>query len=76
MANPACSFFVIDTTVPFRSVEVRGNAVIEPDDDRSLLAKMVEKYMPGRDGPDEDRVRITIDPVRVNVMPAPGGWGG
>ena len=76
-ANPACTFLLHDPDNAFNAIEIRGNARLEPDSDRSVLARIVANY--GRtveSMPPGDRVVVAIDPVHINVIPPPGGFPG
>ena len=67
-ARPQCSLFVLDLANPFRYVDVRGHARIEPDDDYAFADRVGAKYgsdLREHDGPGERRVVVTIDPTNV-----------
>jgi PPOX class probable F420-dependent enzyme len=69
--NPACNLFILDPTNPFRYLELRGDAVVEPDDDYSFASKVGAKYgadLTQYDKPGESRVVVTINPIRVNTV--------
>ena len=66
--RPQCSLLVLDLGNPYRYLEVRGRARVEPDDDRSFAAKVGEKYgadLAAYDGPQDGRVAITIEPDKI-----------
>ena len=66
--RPQCSLLVLDLGNPYRYLEVRGRARVEPDDDRAFAAKVGEKYdadLAAYDGPEDGRVVITIEPEKV-----------
>ena len=66
--RPQCSLLVLDLNNPYRYLEVRGRARLEPDDDRAFAAKVGEKYdadLAAYDGPEDGRVVITIEPEKV-----------
>ena len=68
MARPQCSLFVLDLANPFRYLEVRGRARIEPDDDYAFARRVGAKYgadLKVHDQPGETRVVVTIEPVNV-----------
>jgi len=71
MAHPAVTLFVLDVDNPARYLEVRGDAVVESDDDYEFADRVGAKYggvdLRNMDQPGERRVVVTIDPVRVNV---------
>jgi PPOX class probable F420-dependent enzyme len=66
--NGACSVLLLDLANPYRYLEVRGHARIEPDDDYALADRVGAKYgadLRVHDGPGSKRVAVTIDPVKV-----------
>jgi PPOX class probable F420-dependent enzyme len=68
--NPAVSVLLLDLENPLRYVELRGDAIVEPDDDFAFADRVSAKY--GADlrtfGPPEDkRVVVTIEPVAINT---------
>jgi PPOX class probable F420-dependent enzyme len=68
MARPRCSLFVLDLANPFRYLDVRGTARIEPDDDYAFAARVGAKYgadLREHDAPGEKRVVATIEPANV-----------
>jgi PPOX class probable F420-dependent enzyme len=71
MANPAVNLFLLDLAVPYRYLELRGDAQIAPDDDYVFAEKVGAKYsanLRNMDKPGETRVKVTISPVRVNAI--------
>lgn len=74
--DPRCTLFLLDVTNPYRYLEVRGNARIEPDEDYSFARKFGEKYnadLKVHDQPGESRVAVTIEPVNVYAVDMSGG---
>ena len=71
--HPECSFFVLDTTNPYRTLEIRARATITPDRDLAFAKKLGAKYgstdFITHDRPGEARVVVTLEPVKVNT------WG-
>jgi len=70
--NPACGLLILDLANPYRYLEIRGDAEIEPDPDYSFADKLGAKYradLRDRDQPGDSRVIVTIRPTRVRV------WG-
>ncbi len=70
-ANPASTVFLLDLAVPYRYLEIRGDAEIIPDDDYAFADKVGAKYgadLRTRDHPGESRVKVVIRPVRVNAV--------
>jgi PPOX class probable F420-dependent enzyme len=71
-ARPACSVLLLDLANPYRYVEIRGDAVLEPDDDYAFADRLGAKYgadLRTNDGPGERRVVVTVRPARVHT------WG-
>jgi hypothetical protein len=68
-ARPECSLFILDLADPYRYLEVRGRARIEPDDDYAFADKVGAKYggtdLRKIDQPGQTRVVVTIEPVNV-----------
>jgi PPOX class probable F420-dependent enzyme len=70
-ANPATSLFILDVAVPYRYLELRGDAEITPDDDYAFADKVAAKYhadLRQHDQPGQSRVKVVIRPVRVNAV--------
>jgi PPOX class probable F420-dependent enzyme len=70
--DPKCSLLVLDLQNPYRYLEVRGMARIEPDDDLTFARRLGAKYDTEfwvHDGPGESRVVITVEPVRIRTWP-------
>ena len=68
VARPQCSLFILDLTNPFRYLDLRGTARIEPDDDYAFAERVGAKYgadLREHDGPDDKRVVVTIEPTNV-----------
>ena len=70
--RPQCSLFILDVKNPYRYVDVRGTAAIEPDDDYAFATKVGAKYggadLREHDGPGETRVVVTIKPSKVYAV--------
>ena len=69
--NPACSASIFDPNDPYRYLEIRGDAEIEPDDDYAFADRLGAKYgadVRGIDGPGETRIVVTVRPVRINAV--------
>lgn len=75
-ANPAVTVFLLDPG-GMRYLEVRGDAVLEPDDDYVFAARVGAKYggadLRQMDGPGESRVVVTVEPVRVHAVDMTAG---
>jgi PPOX class probable F420-dependent enzyme len=70
-ANPAVSVFLLDLAMPYRYLEIRGDAEITPDDDYAFADRVGAKYqsdLRAHDQPGESRVVVTINPTRVNAV--------
>jgi len=68
VARPRCSLFILDLANPFRYLDVRGAARIEPDDDYAFAKRVGAKYdadLRDHDGPGDKRVVATIEPTNV-----------
>ena len=71
ISRPQCSLFILDLTNPYRYLEVRGRARIEPDDDYEFARRVGAKYdadLKVHDQPGETRVTVTIEPVNVYAV--------
>jgi PPOX class probable F420-dependent enzyme len=70
-ANPAVTVLLLDLAVPYRYLEIRGDAEITPDDDYAFADKLGAKYqadLRAHDQPGQSRVKVTIRPVRINAV--------
>ena len=70
--NAACSVLLLDLANPYRYVEIRGDAVLEPDDDYALADRVGARYgadLRTNDGPGDTRVVVTVRAARVHT------WG-
>jgi PPOX class probable F420-dependent enzyme len=73
--RPQCSLLILDLENPFRYVEIRGRARIEPDDDGAFAHKLHGKYdadVAAYDKPGEGRVVVTIEPTRIRPVDMSG----
>ena len=73
--RPQCSLFVLDLENPYRYLEVRGNARIEPDDDYAFARTVGAKYnadLKVHDNPGDARVVVTIVPANVYAVDMSG----
>jgi PPOX class probable F420-dependent enzyme len=74
--DPKCSLFLLDLANPYRYLEVRGNAKVEPDGDYAFANKLGAKYkadLKVHDRPGEGRVMVTIEPVNIYPVDMSGG---
>lgn len=70
--DPRCSVLLLDLANPYRYLELRGDAVITPDDDYAFADRIGAKYgadLRDNDRPGETRVVVTVRPARVHA------WG-
>jgi PPOX class probable F420-dependent enzyme len=71
-ANPVVDLLILDVTNTQRYLEVRGDATIESDRDYAFADAFIQpKYgLDPRiiDQPGEERVVVTIDPVRIHAV--------
>ncbi len=73
--RPQCSLLILDLENPYRYLEVRGNARIEPDDDYAFARRVGAKYdadLKVHDQPGETRVVVTVEPVNVYAVDMSG----
>ena len=71
LANPAANLFLLDLAVPYRYLEIRGDAEISADDDYSFADRVGTKYNANlrvHDLPGQSRVKVIIRPARVNAI--------
>jgi PPOX class probable F420-dependent enzyme len=72
-AHPEATLFILDPANPYRTLEVRARAEVEPDPDYAFATKLGAKYggvdLRSNDRPGESRVVVTLHPVKVNT------WG-
>jgi PPOX class probable F420-dependent enzyme len=72
VGNPACGLLILDLANPYRYLEIRGDAEIEPDPDYAFADKVGAKYsadLRDRDQPGDSRVIVTLRPARIRA------WG-
>jgi PPOX class probable F420-dependent enzyme len=75
VARPQCSLMILDLQNPYRYLDVRGTARIEPDDDYAFADRVGAKYdsdLRQHDGPGERRVVVTIEPSSVFAIDMSG----
>jgi PPOX class probable F420-dependent enzyme len=73
--NPSMSLSLIDPENPFRYLEVRGTARMEPDSDGAFAHKLHAKYdadVAAYDQPGDTRVVVTIEPSRIRPVDMSG----
>lgn len=67
-----CSLLFIDPATPYRTLEIRARADMQPDPSYELADMVGKKYntdLRTRDKPGESRVAVRFTPVKVNT------WG-
>ena len=67
--NPACTLLILDLVRPSRYLELRCDALIEPDDEYRFADKVGAKYgadLRVHDQPGTSRVVVTLQIVKVN----------
>jgi PPOX class probable F420-dependent enzyme len=65
------SLFFVDPENPYRTLEIRAIASVDPDPDYVFAAEIGAKYSANlreMDPPGELRVVVTFDPVKVNTF--------
>jgi PPOX class probable F420-dependent enzyme len=75
MRNPVCDLLILDLANPYKYLEVRGRAIVEPDSDYAFAKKVGAKYdadVTDHDRKGELRVVVTIQPTRVNAVDMSG----
>ena len=72
MRRPESTLFFIDPANPYRTLEIRARAEIEPDPDYVFADRVGAKYggadVRTMDQPGETRVTVTFVPVKVNTF--------
>jgi PPOX class probable F420-dependent enzyme len=75
-ARPQCSVLILDVANPYRYLEIRGRARIDPDPEYVFAEKLGAKYggadLRAHDRPGESRVVVTVDPVKVHAIDMSG----
>jgi PPOX class probable F420-dependent enzyme len=69
--DPACTLLLLDVANPYRYVEIRGTAVVEPDDDLEFAREVGAKYgadLREHDAPGDRRVVVRVVPVRIRAV--------
>lgn len=79
--NPMVALHILDADEPFRYLELRGDATVEPDDDYAFADQLGAKYggldLRDMDQPGEHRTVVTVSLNRVRAvdMRKPGTVG-
>jgi PPOX class probable F420-dependent enzyme len=69
--RPQCSVMLLDLANPYRYLEVRGRARLDPDDDYAFAGKVGAKYgadLKLHDQPGDRRFVVTIEPVKIHPV--------
>jgi PPOX class probable F420-dependent enzyme len=73
--EPACTALLLDLQNPYRYLEIRGTAVVAPDDDRAFAEQVGAKYnadLREHDVPGDRRVVVRIVPAHINAVDMSG----
>ena len=69
--EPACTVLILDLANPYRYVEIRGTAVVEPDVDMAFARQVGAKYgadLREHDVPGDRRVIVRLVPTRIRAV--------
>jgi PPOX class probable F420-dependent enzyme len=69
--HPACALFILDLANTRRYLELRANALVEPDEDYRFADLVGAKYgadLRAHDQAGETRVVVTLNPHKVNAV--------
>jgi len=69
--HPACTLFILDLANTYRYLELRADALVEPDDDYRFADQVGAKYgsdLRAHDQPGQARVVVTLRPHKVNAV--------
>jgi PPOX class probable F420-dependent enzyme len=69
--NASCNLFILDRQNPYRYLELRGDAALQPDDDYAFADRVGAKYsadLRQHDAPGDKRIRVDIHPARINAV--------
>ncbi len=68
--RPEATLFFFDPVNPYRTLEIRARAEVEPDPDYAFADRLGAKYgadLRTMDRPGEERVAVSFVPVKVNT---------
>lgn len=68
--HPECTLFLLDRANPYRTLEIRARAEIQPDPNYAFADTLGQKYnadLRQNDQPGESRVVVTLHPVKYNT---------
>jgi nitroimidazol reductase NimA-like FMN-containing flavoprotein (pyridoxamine 5'-phosphate oxidase superfamily) len=82
--NPGVAFEISTNDVPYRGVRGAGTAAVAPDEDKTVLRDLIERYLGDTDSklarsllsPDRDEVRIRVDIDRAYTWDFSDRMGG
>lgn len=69
--NPALTAFFVDPATPYRTIELRGEAIIEEDDGYAVAQSVAKKYGSNpreMDQPGEQRLAVRLHEKKVNTF--------
>jgi PPOX class probable F420-dependent enzyme len=70
--DPNATLFFVDPVNPYRTLEIRARAAIEPDPGYTLAGRVGAKYggadVRANDRPGEERVAVRFTPIKVNTF--------
>jgi PPOX class probable F420-dependent enzyme len=69
--HPECSLFFFDLANPYRTLEIRARAEVEPDPEYAFADRIGAKYgsnLRENDRPGESRVVVTFNPIKANTF--------
>jgi len=75
LARQRCTVLILDLGNPYRYLEIRARARIDPDDDHAFAGKLHGKYdadVSAFDQPGDRRVVVTIEPTRIRAVDMSG----
>ncbi len=70
LRRPICTLFFLDPANRYRTLEIRADAELVPDEEKAFAIKAGAKYGSDfrlMDKPGETRVIVTLHPVKVNT---------
>jgi PPOX class probable F420-dependent enzyme len=71
LRRPEATLFFVDPANPYRTLEIRARAEVAPDADYAFADRIGAKYggadLRTMDRPGEERVVVTLVPVRINT---------
>jgi len=72
--NPNCTLFIIDPSNPWRTLEIRAEAVLSADSEKATVSKFAKAYRADEamlKASDDNRYTVTYRPRHVVVNPPP-----